>query len=303
MKSINELTEVLPGLILFVKVAETGSFSSAGRALSMTPSSVSRMIDRLEKRLNLVLFLRTTRALTITESGVEIYNQALTVISATNALFARAESYGDKPQGLLRVTAPNTLGKILLTPFLPSFLTKYPDINVALKLTDTVISVSQSQCDVALRITDAPPEENVARKLMEIDYVLVCSANYGRQLPNSPSGLLAHSIFSPDESQFQGEWNFYRNKTTEKVVLTPRLTINYSDAMIEAVLSGVGIALVPTFIAKSYLAKGRLIQVLPNWDIVTPKIMTAYAITLPGKLIPLKTRLFVDGFIDWVRTF
>ncbi|MEA5105718.1 LysR family transcriptional regulator [Pantoea sp. S18] len=303
MKSINELTEVLPGLILFVKVAETGSFSSAGRALSMTPSSVSRMIDRLEKRLNLVLFLRTTRALTITESGVEIYNQALTVISATNALFARAESFGDKPQGLLRVTAPNTLGKILLTPFLPSFLTKYPDINVDLKLTDTVISVSQSQCDVALRITDAPPEENVARKLMEIDYVLVCSANYGRQLPNSPSGLLAHSIFSPDESQFQREWYFYRNKTTEKVVLTPRLTINYSDAMIEAVLSGVGIALVPMFIAKSYLANGRLIQVLPNWDIVTPKIMTAYAITLPGKLIPLKTRLFVDGFIDWVRTF
>lgn len=119
MKNINELSEVLPSLILFTQVVESGNFSSAGRALSMSPSSVSRMIDRLEKRLNLILFTRSTRSLTVTEAGKEIYTQALNVIATTQSLFSQAESYSDSPKGLLRITAPNTLGKILLTPFLP----------------------------------------------------------------------------------------------------------------------------------------------------------------------------------------
>ncbi|MGL4268899.1 MAG: LysR substrate-binding domain-containing protein [Plesiomonas sp.] len=302
MKSINELTEVLPSLILFIQVVEKGSFSSAARALSMTPSSVSRMIDRLEKRLNLVLFTRTTRNLAITDAGQEIFHQALIVIAATNTLFSQADSYSDKPKGLLRITAPNTLGKILLTPFLPSFLRRYPEINIELNFSDQVVNLMHDSYDLALRVTDAPPVNMVARALMPIDYTLVCAQEYDQPLPEIPVHLSQHNIFFPNEPQFRGEWHFWRHDQMESVLLTPRLVINSSDAMIDAILQGIGIALIPTFITDSYLRNGRLKRVLPEWRIENTIPMTTYAITLPNRLLPLKTRVFIDDFMSWLKT-
>jgi DNA-binding transcriptional LysR family regulator len=301
VKSTNELAELLPSLSVFIQVVEKGSFSSAGRETSLAPSSVSRMIDRLEKRLNVVLFTRSTRSVAITEVGLEIYQQALTVLSATQTLFSRADSFSDTPQGVLRITAPNTLGKILLTPFLPAFLRRYPEINVELSLTDRVTNLTQDAYDLALRVTESPPENMVARALMPIDYVLVCAADYDEVLPDFPAGLTKHNIFFPDERQFRGPWRFWHNEIMETVTLVPRLMINNSDAMIDAILQGVGIALIPTFIANRYIANGKLRRVLPEWRVENPLPRNTYAITLPNKLLPLKTRVFIDDFMQWIK--
>lgn len=301
VKSTNELAELLPSLSVFIQVVEKGSFSAAGRETSLAPSSVSRMIDRLEKRLNVVLFTRSTRSVAITEVGLEIYQQALTVLSATQTLFSQADSFSDTPQGVLRVTAPVTLGKILLTPFLPAFLRRYPEINVELSLTDRITNLTQDACDLALRITESPPENRVARALMPIDYVLVCAADYDQVLPEFPAALTRHNIFSPDEPQFRGVWRFWHNDIMESITLVPRLMINNSDAMIDAILQGVGIALIPTFIANRYIADGQLHRVLPEWRVENPLPRNAYAITLPTKLLPLKTRVFIEDFMQWIK--
>jgi len=301
VKNTSELAELLPSLSVFIQVVEKGSFSSAGREASLAPSSVSRMIDRLEKRLNVVLFTRSTRSVTATEAGLEIYRQALAVMSATQALFSQADSFSDVPQGILRITAPNTLGKILLTPFLPAFLRRYPEINVELSLTDRVTNLTQETYDLALRVTESPPENMVARALMPIDYVLVCAADYDEVLPDFPAGLIKHNIFFPDERQFRGPWRFWHNEIMETVTLVPRLMINNSDAMIDAILQGVGIALIPTFIANKYIANGKLHRVLPEWRVENPLPRNTYAITLPNKLLPLKTRVFIDDFMQWIK--
>ncbi|MBW7981943.1 LysR family transcriptional regulator [Enterobacillus tribolii] len=301
MKNINELAELFPSLAVFIQVVEKGSFSSAGRALSMAPSSVSRMIDRLEKRLSVILFTRTTRAVQVTEAGQEIYQQALSVISVTSALLSQAGSYSDKPQGLLRITAPNTLGKILLTPFMSDFLLRYPDINVELLLTDRVINMTHDPFDLAVRVTESPPENMVARALMPIEYILVCASDYRADPPLEPDELHRHNIFFPDERQFRGEWLFMRGEDEERVLLTPRLMINNSDAMLDAILQGIGIALIPTFIADIYLHNGKVRRVLPEWRINNPLPRTAYAITLPNRLLPLKTRVFIDDFMAWLK--
>nr|WP_306278050.1 LysR family transcriptional regulator [Pantoea sp. Fr+CA_20] len=301
VKNINELTDVLSGLVVFVQVVDRGSFSSAAKALSMTPSSVSRMIDRLEKRLNVLLFTRSTRALAVTEAGQEIYHQALSVIAATKSLFSQADSYSDAPKGLLRITAPTTLGKILLTPFLPGFLRRYAEINIELNLTDHLVNLTHESYDLALRVTDTPPVNMVARALMPVDYVLVCAEHYDQKLPDMPGELKQHNIFFPDDAQFRGEWRFWLNDTLESVMLTPRLMINNSDAMIDAILQGVGIALIPTFIANGYLLNGQLRRVLPDWRIENTLSMTTYAITLPNRLLPLKTRVFIDDFMAWLK--
>lgn len=301
VKNINELTEVLPGLVVFVQVIESGNFSAAARVLSLTPSSVSRMIARLEARLNVVLFTRSTRALILTEAGQGIYQQALSVIAATERLFSEADSFSDVPKGLLRITAPNTLGRLILGAFLPVFLTRYPEINVELDLTDSVINLTGDNYDLALRVTDSPPENRVARALMPIDYVLVCARQYNQPLPEQPGHLQHHAVFAPGEAQFQGEWHFWQQGLHERVAITPRLKINNSDAMIDAILKGVGIGLLPTFIASSYLLSGQLCRILPDWHIENTTPMTAYAITLPNRLLPLKTRVFIDDFMAWLK--
>ncbi|MFU2318738.1 LysR family transcriptional regulator [Rahnella sp. PCH160] len=128
MKNTSELAELLPSLSVFIQVVEKGSFSSAGRETSMAPSSVSRMIDRLEKRLNVVFVTRSTRSVTTTttRSGSRFTGRRRPYYPPRRALFSQADSFSDTPQGVLRITAPNTLGKILLTPFLPAFFTPLP---------------------------------------------------------------------------------------------------------------------------------------------------------------------------------
>ncbi|MDE9481569.1 LysR family transcriptional regulator [Xenorhabdus bovienii] len=301
MKNKNELNGLVPALLVFIKTVETGNFSATARMMSMTPSSVSRMIDRLEERLNQRLLIRTTRMLQVTECGQEIYHYALKVISATDDLFSRAESFSDTPRGTLRITAPNTLGKILLTPFLPEFLRNYPNINVVLSLTDRIVNIAHDQFDLALRITEAPPENMVARVLMRIDYSLVCSKIYHQELPKDLSSLSAHNIFFSDEQQFHGGWVFRKREHCISVSLTPRLMINNSDVMLDAILQGVGIALLPTFIANIYITKGLLQKVLPEWRFDNPFPRNAYVITLPQRLLPLKTKAFIDDFMQWLK--
>lgn len=301
VKNINELTEVLPALVVFVQVIESGNFSAAGRELSLTPSSVSRTIARLEARLNVVLFTRSTRALNLTEAGQGIYQQAVSVIAATKKLFSEASSYSDVPKGLLRVTAPNTLGRLLLGAFLPVFLTRYPDINVELDLTDSLINLTGDNYDLALRVTDRPPEDRVARALMPVEYLLVCAQQYAPPLPMQPAQLQDHALFMPGEAQFQSEWHFLQQDVRKSVAITPRLKINNSDAMIDAILQGAGIGLLPTFIANGYLLNGQLRHVLPDWHIENTTPMTAYAITLPNRLLPLKTRVFIEDFMAWLK--
>ncbi|MDX7998954.1 LysR family transcriptional regulator [Xenorhabdus sp. Reich] len=303
MNNKNELAGLIPALIVFIKTVETGSFSKTARAMSMTPSSVSRMMDRLENQLNQRLFIRSTRMLQVTERGQEIYHSALNVIYATDELFSLAENSHDTPRGILRITAPNALGKILLAPFLADFLKSYPDINVELSLTDNIVNIAHSQFDLALRVTEYPPENMVARILMPIDYVLVSSKNYHKDLPKTPSSLSTHNIFLPVEQQIDSDWNWiFRNKEhSVSISLKPRLMINNSDVRLDAVLQGVGIALMPTFVANTYLSKGLLQKVLPEWKIDTPFPRNAYVITLPKKLLPLKTKVFIEDFMQWLK--
>ncbi|WP_340617316.1 LysR family transcriptional regulator [Xenorhabdus entomophaga] len=301
MKNKNELTGFIPALFVFIKTVETGSFSATARMMSMSPSSVSRIIDRLEIQLKQRLLIRTTRRLRVTECGQEIYHYALNVISATDDLFSQAENFSNIPRGILRITAPNTLGKILLTPFLSDFLKDYRDINVKLFLTDNIVNIAHDQFDLALRITETPPENMVARLLMSIDYILVCSINYHQKLPQDPCLLIEHNIFFPDEQKMYSGWVFRNGREAIRVSLTPRLIINNSDAMLDAILQGMGIALIPTFIASIYLSKGQLQKVLPEWIIDNPYPRNAYIVTLPQRLLPLKTKVFIEGFMQWLK--
>lgn len=299
--NINKIAGLLPNLITFTQVVDGGSFSAAGRTLSLTPSAVGRQVDRLEKTLHVILFQRTTRKLHVTEAGREIYELTQAVIRQTDGLLARAKIYSEVPQGFLRVTAPVTLGKMVLAPLIPLFLEQCPDVYVDLDFSDSLVDLLKDRFDLAIRVTDHPPEDMVARALMTISYVLVCAREYRKPLPRTPAELASHPVFMPKDRGFGTECHFSRGGTDQLIPVKPRLVTNNSDVMLDALLQGRGIGVLPFFVAQRLIARRELVVVLPKYAVVAPQSDVAYVISPPKYLIPPKARVFIDFLMTNVK--
>ncbi|MFE8147177.1 LysR family transcriptional regulator [Brenneria goodwinii] len=298
---INNIEGLLPNLVTFTHVVNGGSFSAAGRAMSLSPSSVARQIDRLEKDLNVVLLQRSTRYLQVTEAGREIYEMACAIIGKADELLARAQTYREIPQGFLRITAPTTLGKMVLSPLLPHFLAQYPDVHVDMDLSDNLADLLRERYDLAVRITNRPPEDWVARVLMPVNYVLVCARKYERERPDTLDELKQHAVFMPKDRGFGTTCCFAMDSQEYQISIQPRLITNNGDAMLDAVLEGRGIGILPNFVAQKLLGSGELVVVLPAYEIIPPQKDIAYIISPPNYLTPPKVRVFIDFLMKNVR--
>ncbi|XBS68917.1 LysR family transcriptional regulator [Acerihabitans sp. KWT182] len=298
---INNVEGLLPNLVTFSRVVEEGSFSAAGREMLLSPSAVARQIDRLERDLGVVLLQRTTRSLQVTEAGREIYLMAGAIIDKADELLARAKTYSESPQGLLRITAPVTLGKMILSPLLPHFLEQYPDIHVDMDFSDNLADLFRERYDLAVRVTHRPPEDLVARTLMPVNYVLVCAGKYAKALPNTLDELERHSIFMPKDRGFGTTCRFAGNGREYQIVIQPRLVTNNGDAILDALLQGLGIGILPYFVAQRLIESGELVVVLPEYDVIPPQKDIAYILSPPNYLMPPKARVFIDFLLSHVR--
>ncbi|TKI06523.1 LysR family transcriptional regulator [Martelella alba] len=294
---INNVEGLLPGLVTFTKVVEGGSFSAAGRAMLLSPSAVARQIDRLEKDLNVVLLQRTTRYLQVTEAGREIYAMASAIVGKADELLARSQTYSKIPQGFLRITAPVTLGKMVLAPLLPHFLEQYPDVYVDMDLSDNLADLLRERYDLAVRVTNRPSDDLVARTLMPVKYVMVCARKYGRNLPTTLGELEQHSVFMPKDRGFGTTCCFEKGGQEYQITIQPRLVTNNGDAMLDALLQGRGIGILPDFVAQRLIESGELVVVLPDFNIIPPQEDIAYIISPPNYLLPEKARVFIDFMI------
>lgn len=297
----SEVALLLPNLVTFTQVVEGQSFSAAGRAMQLSPSAVARQIDRLESTLKVILFQRTTRTLHVTEAGREIYELAKEVIGQADSLLARAQTFSEIPMGLLRVTAPVTLGKMVLVPLIPQFLDQYPDVHVDLDFSDNIVDLLRDRFDLAIRITDRPPQDMIARALTPITYVLVCARGYSRCLPDAPGALHEHPVFMPKDRGFRNECKFLKQGKVDCVAIQPRLVSNNSDVMLDALLQGRGIGILPFFVAQRLLETGELISVLPDYTFIAPQEDIAYVISPPKYLMPPKARVFIDFLMHSVK--
>lgn len=291
---INKIEEILPHLVTFAHVVDEGSFSAAGRVMDLSASAIARQIDHLEEDLNLVLLHRTTRYLQITEAGREIYQMARTILGKADELVTWAKTYGETPQGLLRITAPPTLGKMILSPLLPHFLAEYPTVQVDLDLTDNLKDLLREHYDLAVRVTDHPPEDLVARVLIPVNYMLVCAKQYERALPQTLDELRQHPIFVPKDREFSSTCVLMKNGDKENISIQPRLVTNNSDAMLDALLQGKGIGVLQNFVAQRLIESGELMVVLPEYQVLAPQQDIAYILSPPNYLMPPKARVFID---------
>ncbi|SCZ39771.1 MULTISPECIES: LysR family transcriptional regulator [unclassified Pseudomonas] len=288
--------DIIGDLEVFTLVADTRSFSAAGRSLNLAPSSVSRVVDRLEARLNVRLLLRTTRALTLTAEGATYLSSARRILAdlkETEQLIADRSS----PRGRLRISASILYGKTFLLPLLKEFTHRYPDILVDINLTDTVVDISAGQADVALRLGPLADAPLVARRLWKTRKVIVASRDYlaARGTPQVPEDLHDHDCIDFNFKRAAPGWPFIKDGNEYALKIKGSIETNNGDTQGQLALEGLGIARVCAETVQQAIEAGQLVPLLEAFNPGDGE--EVHVVFMGGPHLPARVRCFVDYLV------
>lgn len=288
-------------LVIYARVVEAGSFSEAARRLGTSRSVVSKAVAKLERSLDARLFNRTTRHLSLTEIGQVVAAHAGRVLEELDQLEQVVGSFNDEPRGTLRVSASVAFGTLHVAPALADFLTAHPELKMELTITDRLIDLAEEGYDMAIRVTAEPPLPLVARKLAPVRRKLCGTPAYFEKhgLPLTPADLVLHNCLDYTRSGEQGLWRFNGPQGEIDVPVSGSLHVDDDEALSQAVLGGLGVALLPTFIIGKDIQAGQLRAVLSGY---IPVERHVYAMYLPTRHLPAKVRAFIDFLIARIGT-
>ena len=274
-------------------LAEQGSYTAAATRLGVSKAAMSQHIADLEHTAGITLVLRTTRSVRLTEAGQRLVDDTRASFAQIAQSFAEVRDQVGVPRGLLRVTAPVAFARQQLVPRLSAFLQQFPEVRLELDLSDRISSLATEGFDLAIRHTAAAPDTHVAWTLCTTRSVLVASPAYlqSRGVPDRPEDLLLHSClhyprpqgtpawtFEPLETPAEGNSGIQQTIERITVPVSGALSANNSEALRDAALSGLGIALLPDFSAQASLESRQLLPVLPRWRPVGAFAEQLYAI-------------------------
>lgn len=287
---------------VFVRVVEEGSFSSAARALRMTPSAVSKLIARLEARLGARLVSRSTRKLQLTPEGTAFYDSGLRILADMAAAEQEAAA-GAAPRGRLRVNSYVPFGVHRLIPLLPRFLERYPEISVDLVLTDSVIDLMAERADVAIRAGPLGESRLVARKLGQSPVVVVAAPSYleAHGTPLTPADLDRHNRMGFGFMRHVDGWPFLDAAGNPIMVpIAGNTLVSDGEAMRLMALAGAGIARLARWHVAADIAAGRLVQLLEDFNPGDEEATHAVYVG-QGRHLPARVRAFLDFLGESVR--
>ncbi len=280
-------------LAVFARVAESGSFAEAARRLSSSRSAVSKSVAKLEVALGARLLNRTTRHLSLTEIGAAVAEHGSRILEEAADAENLVASLTSEPRGVLRISASVAFGTLHVAPALAEFLPLYPNIKVDLTITDRWIDLAEEGYDLIIQVTGQPQEHLVARKLAPVRRQLCATPEYFHQrgIPQTPMDLVSHNCLDYTRSGEQGRWRFSGPEGDISVPVNGPLHVDDDEALSQAVLGGLGLALLPTFIIGKDLQAGNLQAVLSEY---IPVERHVYAMYLPTRHLPAKARVFID---------
>jgi DNA-binding transcriptional LysR family regulator len=286
----------LTSMEVFVRVVDRGSFTTAAEETGTSTTSVTNHIQALERRLGTRLLNRTTRRLSLTEIGKSFYDQCTDILGRIDAAETGAREMYSAPRGRLKISAPVALGANLLLPALADYLKTYPQVKIQLMLNDRLVDLTEEGFDAAFRFGKLADTSLVARPLRSLGRVVCASPDYlaAHGTPESPDELTSHNCLAFHYIQPETEWHFDKPKP-HTVSVSGQLAINNVQALLTAVLSGIGIAMLPDFLAASHFATGQLVPLFSEQDFSRAPLQLIYP---PDRQMTPKLRSFIDFMID-----
>ncbi|NBD08482.1 MULTISPECIES: LysR family transcriptional regulator [Corallococcus] len=280
-------------MAVFSAVAATGSFSAAGRELHLSPSAVSRTIDRIEARLGVRLMLRTTRALSMTPEGQAYLGAARRILTELDDAEQAIADRG-APRGRLRVSASLSHGRLCVVPLLGDFAARYPHILVDINLTDRVVDIPAGEADVGIRFGPLADSGLTARKLGENRRVIVASPDYllRRGTPRVPEDLHHHNCLNFNFHRAEAVWPFVRDGHEYSLSVKGCIEANNGETLGQLAASGVGVTRVGAFSVAEELRTNRLVPLLEHYN--PGDVENVHAVFVGGANLPARVRVFVD---------
>lgn len=282
----------------FLAVADEGSYTAAARKLGTSKSQISKHIQALETHLGARLFHRTTRRLSLTESGTRFAERARQILDALEHAEREAGDLYARPRGRLRLNVPMSFGRLHLGQAMPEFLRRYPELKVDVSLNDRYVDLVEEGFDAAIRIGELSDSSLIARRIATSSRWVCAAPGYlARQgEPDHPEGLRNHRCLLYAYSHQYGEWEFrHRNGERLSVPVDGDLRANNGEFLVEAACNGTGLIFTPDFIAADAVRSGRLQRVLADWEAPPLNIYAVYPYT---REVSAKVRAFVDFLVE-----
>ncbi|MBB2964038.1 LysR family transcriptional regulator [Methylobacterium sp. R2-1] len=282
----------LQGMRVFVRVAESGGFAGAARALGMSPAAVTRAVAALEAAIGARLFLRTTRSVKLTDAGGRYLEDCRRILSEIVEAEAVAAGSTATPTGVLTLTAPVQFGRLYVLPLVTDYLARHPAVAVRALFLDRIVNMIEEGIDVGVRIGHLADSGLSATRVGSVRRVVCAAPSYLERhgVPKTPPDLREHAVIGSSSLGVLPEWRFGPERRIA-VTVHPRLVCNTVDATLAAALDGWGVARLLSYQVASAVAEGRL-RILLSDDEEAP--VPIHVVSPEGRRAPAKTRAFVD---------
>lgn len=292
--------DTISAIRTFVSVADAGSFTGGAKALRLTPQLASKYVRQLEERLGTQLLARTTRQVSLTETGQAYLGQARNLIDQFDALEGLVKDEQAALSGQIRMTAPTGYGLVMVTPAIAAFQDDHPGIEIELMLTDRRVSLIEEGLDLAVRVGAAQDSSLTMRKLVEMPYVACASPDYLARFgePKHPRALKTHNCLVNTGLVEPGVWRFQEDGKPLPVKVSGSLRFNQPRAIAELVRMGRGVSLLPWYTIRDDLEAG---QVVPILEAYAPTPSAAYALYPSRRFLPPRVKALIDHLADWAK--
>ena len=286
----------LTAIKVFLTVAETGSFTATAEQLEISKPMISRYVALMEEWLNARLFQRSTRKVALTDAGEQAVLFCQRIANLTAEMEQEMMAQQGELRGALRVTSSQTFGTYHLVQMVNRFLQLHPKLNIQLLLNDQTMDLISERIDLAIRITNTPDPNFIARKLADCHSLLVAMPDYLAQFgtPKHPEDLYQHHYLSHHNINRKA-WKCTQGEREVLLDLNSRFTTNDTQALLNAVLDRNGIAMLPKYMLETELQQGKLQAVLTDWQLPTFSI---YAIYPSRDKLPLAVRKLIDFLVE-----
>jgi DNA-binding transcriptional LysR family regulator len=288
-------------LEIFTLIADSGSFSAAGRRLGLAPSSIGRIVDRIEARLGVRLLLRTTRSLALTAEGAAYLSAARRILSDLQET-EQAISDQSSPRGRLRVSTSILYGSMFLVPLLGEFVRRYPSILLDINLTDEIVDIGGGQADVGVRSGPLADGPLTVRKLGETRKVIVASPDYlaRRGRPSIPEDLHDHDCLGFNFKRAAPIWPFRKDGRDYSLPIRGSVEANNGETLGQLAAEGVGITRVGADTVQTAIQTGKLVPLLEQYN--PGDVEEINAVFVGGARMPTRVRCFVDYLVASLRS-